>query len=352
MYVTLKLDDNGCCRIHSISDDGNEWIVTDERYVVMPWKMVTRYGKNMTLAEAVDGIFSQKESEAKERERRNIEKERIEMRHKEHYEPLMKEETERLNKLVDWYKFKLDEIREAPVDSRPRKLEKLCQSSEKNKHLGVTITRAGTINPVDYPSYPPELKLHECEDNEEDIFCDAPTASSLPAGCKPFNQLDYFRQIIRAHQGQDEDAVKYVKKVKALIDKPLDEMIELEDVRLAMAKVKCPRKLDISVFYQLTRRLPHEDGVVPQHDPRPARWAHLNYDDERLLIHFYDTFYNEFESIKLLGRTVRCRVNVLYHLMAKIGKEPNADLFQFMKEPSHQRTEEEIELVFKNLGWN
>ena len=183
----------------------------------------------------------------------------------------MKEETERLNKLVDWYKFKLDEIREAPVDSRPRKLEKLYQSSEKNKHLGVTITRAGTINLVDYPGYPPELELHEYEDNEEDVFCDAPMASSLPAGCKPCNQLDYFKKIIRAYQGRDEDAIKYVKKVKELIDKPLDEMIELGHVRLAMAKVKCPCKLDISVFYQLTRRLPHEN---------------LNYDDERLLIHF------------------------------------------------------------------
>ena len=157
----------------------------------------------------------------------------------------------------------------------------------------------------------------------------------MPAGCKPSNQLDYFKKIVRAYQGRDENAVKYVKKVKELIDKPLDEMIELEDVRLIMAKVKCPCKLDISVFYQLTRRLPHED---------------LNYDDERLLIHFYNTFYNE--SIKLLGRTVRCRVNVLYHLMVKIGKEPNADLFQFMKEASHQRTEEEIEFVFKHLGWN
>ena len=201
----------------------------------------------------------------------------------------MQEEMERLNKLVDWYKFKLDEIREAPVDSSPRKLEKLYQGSERNKDSRVTIT----------------------------------------AGCKPYNQLDYFRQIIRAYQGRDEDAVKYVKKVKELIDKPLDEMIELEDVSLAMAEVKCPHKLDISVFYQLTRRLPHED---------------LNYDDERLLIHVYDTFYKE--SIKLLGHTVRCRVNVLYHLMAKISKEPNADLFQFMKEASHQRTEEEIELVF------
>ena len=56
-YVTLKFDDNGCCRIQSVSDDGppgapqgphgNGWIVTNERYVVMPWKMVTRHGKNM-----------------------------------------------------------------------------------------------------------------------------------------------------------------------------------------------------------------------------------------------------------------------------------------------------------------
>ena len=79
------------------------------------------------------------------------------------------------------------------------------------------------------------------------------------------------------------------------------------------------RKLNISVFYQLTRRLPHEG---------------LDYDDVRLSIHFYDTFYNE--SIKLLGCTVRCRVNVLYHLIKKIGKEPSADLFQFMKGLSHQ----------------
>ena len=127
------------------------------------------------------------------------------------------------------------------------------------------------------------------------------------------------KRSLEAYQGRDEDAVKCVKKVKALIDKSLDE-IQLEDVRLAMAKVKCPYKLDISVFYQLTRRLPHED--------------HLNNDGERLLIHFYNTFHNE--SIKLLGRTVRCRVNVLYHLLAKIGKEPNADMFQFMKGPSHK----------------
>ena len=57
-------------------------------------------------------------------------------------------------------------------------------------------------------------------------------------------------------------------------------------------------------------------------------------------------------SIKLLGKHVRYRTNVLYHLLKKIGKEPNADLFQFMKGASHQRTEEEIKFVFEHLGWN
>ena len=114
----------------------------------------------------------------------------------------------------------------------------------------------------------------------------------------------------------------------------MDE-IELEDVKLAMKKIKCPRKLDISVFYRLTKRLPHED---------------LNYDDERLLIHFYDTFM--VASIKLLGKHVRYRTNVLYHLLAKIGKEPNADLFQLLKVASHKRTEEEIKFVFEHLGWS
>ena len=95
MHVILKLDDNGCCRIHNVSDDGNGWIVTNERYVIMPWKMITRNGTNMTLAEAVDGILSQKESEAKEQRRRNREKEEIEKKRKEYYEAHMKEETER-----------------------------------------------------------------------------------------------------------------------------------------------------------------------------------------------------------------------------------------------------------------
>ena len=54
--VTLKFDDNGSCRIYSVSD-GDKEIVTNERYFVMPWKMVDVDGKRVSLKEAVDKIF-------------------------------------------------------------------------------------------------------------------------------------------------------------------------------------------------------------------------------------------------------------------------------------------------------
>ena len=120
--------------------------------------------------------------------------------------------------------------------------------------------------------------------------------------------------------------------MEAFTDKPLDEL-ELEDVRLARNKVKFPLKLDISVFCQLTGRLPHEE---------------IEFKEEDFIIHFYHTFMAV--SIKLLGKMVRSRTNVLYHLLKKIYKEPNADLFSFMKGNSHQQTEEDIKFVFNHLG--
>ena len=50
----------------------------------LPWKMVTRHGTNMTLKEAVDRIFNQKESENKELEIRKREKEETEKKRKEY----------------------------------------------------------------------------------------------------------------------------------------------------------------------------------------------------------------------------------------------------------------------------
>ena len=47
-YVTLKFDDNGSCMIHRVSY-GDKEILTNERYFIMPWKMVDVDGKRVSL---------------------------------------------------------------------------------------------------------------------------------------------------------------------------------------------------------------------------------------------------------------------------------------------------------------
>ena len=47
------------------------------------------------------------------RKKREREREEIEKKHKEYYETHMKKGTDRLNSLLDWFKFKLNELREA-----------------------------------------------------------------------------------------------------------------------------------------------------------------------------------------------------------------------------------------------
>ena len=206
MYVTLKLDNSGC-RIHSVSDDGNEEIVTNERYVVMPWKMVTRHGTNMTLNKAV-------EERKKEREERRL---------------VSKFEAEHRDEILEILGL-IDYIDKGYVEEKFPEIYKFGP-----ERLGI--------------HFKDKLVLEEY-------------SSGYPIN-RGYSQLDYFKKTFGAYQGLDECAFKYVKKVKELTDKPLDE-IQLEDFRLAMKKLKCPRKLDISVFYRLTKRLPHVD---------------LNYDD-------------------------------------------------------------------------
>ena len=124
--------------------------------------------------------------------------------------------------MVEWYRFKLNEIREkkAPVDSRPRKLEKLYRCSEKNKDLGVTITRFGTLNPVDYPKYHPKLEIIERDDYDdeiENVFHDAPTESSLPSNYKPCNHTKYFRKTIKMYQGHLNVKDELIETIGALL---------------------------------------------------------------------------------------------------------------------------------------
>ena len=139
-------------------------------------------------------------------------------------------------------------------------------------------------------------------------------------GCG-YSQLDYFRNVIISYQGLDEEVEKYVEQVKSFIGKPLDEL-EIDDVREIRKKlVKFPPKLEVSVFYKLTGRLSHEE---------------LDFKERYMIIHFYNTFVGKSEE--LLRKSVRYRFNVLYHLLRKIGKEPKANSFTFMKGSGYKRT--------------
>ena len=80
-----------------------------------------------------------------------------------------------------------------------------------------------------------------------------------------YRQLDYFKKVLKAYQGQDADADKYVEKVKAFIDKLLDKL-ELKDVRAIRKKVKFPRRLEIPVFYELTGRSTHGELEFNERD--------------------------------------------------------------------------------------
>ena len=125
----------------------------------------------------------------------------------------MKEEIERINKLKDFYEHKREEIREAPVDSRPNMLRKLYRCGQKNKHLGVTITSFGTINVINYPKYPPELEIKE----KNNVDYDTPTISSLPAGYKPYNYKKYFEQTIKTYQGHLDVDKKLLNFIRGIL---------------------------------------------------------------------------------------------------------------------------------------
>ena len=177
------------------------------------------------LKEAVDKILNRKkeieESEIsfnKELERRNEEVEEINKKREEYYEKHMKEETERINKLEDWYKYKLNEIKEAPVDRRSKTLRGLYRYGQKNKHLGVTITSFGTFDKINLPKYPPKLEYPD-EEIEEDneIYYDVPTMHTLLAGYKPYDYKNYFNQTIKAYQGHLIVKASLVDSIRGLL---------------------------------------------------------------------------------------------------------------------------------------
>ena len=316
MYVTIKLEGN-VGTIHSVNVDGRE-IIPNLKYNIAPHKFVHRGHEGFELRDAVDRILNSKISENKELERRDRERKEIEKKRKEYYETHMKEKTERLNRLVKWYKSKIKEISEAPVDDRPRKLRKLYRSSEKHKHLGVTINPYGVLNPVNYPKYPPELETIEQDDYDENVFYDAPTESSLPSNYKPCNHNKYFRETIKMYQGHLDVKYELIENILVLLGPR--ERYTVNEVKDKIGELKFTKDLVNSIVRNLNGDLDYK---------------HLTEFQLNSLLKYYEEF--RINSDKALDKKVKYKSNGLFPLLRLIGCKSDPDDFPLMVEPAMKK---------------
>ena len=68
------------------------------------------------------------------------------------------------------------------------------------------------------------------------------------------------------------------------------------------------------------------------------------------LLKYYKAF--RIRSNSVLGKQVKYKSNVLFHLLRLVGCDPNPDKFPLNGRVSNERTKTEIETVFKNIGWS
>ena len=240
--MTLKFYDNGRGKIHSTKcgkasvSDGYEEIVTTGRYVVMPWKMVNADGKRVSLKEAVDEILGSQDELTNSR-----------------YVTL---------KLDDKGSCKIDSAKcgKASVSDGDRRDPPAHKEIVTNKMYVVMpwkmVTRNGKNMTLKEEGE--EIETHRRKIEEERML-----VSEFEAEHKTDSIVS--SRSLKLMRGKDRGADKYVKKVKALIDKPLEKMgshsdpgpIELKHirlhVRLAMATVKCNFGV-LSIDWEVTSR--------------------------------------------------------------------------------------------------
>ena len=65
------------------------------------------------------------------------------------------------------------------------------------------------------------------------------------------------------------------------------------------------------------------------------------------------SLYGTFDRVsnEVLGKSVKYKQNVLFHLLRKIEKEPNMEDLYIKGNKSTERLDEEIGKVFARLGW-
>ena len=201
---------------------------------------------------------------------------------------------------------------------------------------GVTITNFGTLNPVNYPKYPPELEIIEWDDYDdeiENVFYDAPTESSLPSNYKPYNHNKYFRKTIKMYLGHLNVEYELIETIRVSLGPR--ECYTVNEVKDKIGELKFTKDLVNSIVRNLNG---------------DADYKHLTEFQLASLLKYYEEF--RINGDKALGKQVKYKSNVLFHLLRLIGCKPDPDDFPLNSRVSNERTESEIETVFNFMGWN
>ena len=193
----------------------------------------------------------------------------------------------------------------------------------------MTITSFGTLNVINYPKYPPELEIKE----KSNVDYDTPTISSFPAGYKPYNYKKYFEQTIKTYQGHLDVDKKLVNSIRGILGP--GKKYTANEVKDTISIFKFKKDLVNSIVCKLNG---------------DSDYKSITEFQKSSLFRYYEIFRNE--SYKVLGKHVKYKSNVLFHLLRLVGCDPNPDDFSLNGRVSNERTETEIETVFKAMGWD
>ena len=148
---------------------------------------------------------------------------------------------------------------------------------------------------------------------------------------------DYFNKVLYDYIGFSKEKDEEIGRCISLIKKYLgerDKYDKSEVVNLIRSIKDIPNKLTNTLFRIL-------NGIKDLNL--------LSCEEVEKLKSLYDTFNRV--SNEVLGKSVKYKQNVLFHLLSKIGKEPNMEDFYIKDSKSTERLDEEIGKVFARLGW-
>ena len=150
-------------------------------------------------------------------------------------------------------------------------------------------------------------------------------------------QKDCFNKVIKEYVGKANVKKDKLDKCIAIIRKYLGDK---EEYMATEVKEFTNRSKDIpnKLVNTLVRILNGKDGTNL-----------LDYEEEQKLKDPY-TAFNKI-SIEVLGKNIKYKQNVLFHLLQKIGKEPDMNYFYLQSSESVKERDEEIKKVFDKLGW-